>query len=103
MLPDLHVLAKLCRRLYTIERHGPLLVGAEEMRPAGRSQLLASQLSEPKLKQAAKTISDQAHILSSIITELMAIQQQPITNLQAKSCEMRPELLLQRIGGAAQG
>src|SRR6201996_2055206 len=25
------VLAKLCRRLYTIERHGPLLAGAEEM------------------------------------------------------------------------
>jgi protein-L-isoaspartate(D-aspartate) O-methyltransferase len=25
------VLAKLCRRLYTIERHGPLLVGAEQM------------------------------------------------------------------------
>jgi signal transduction histidine kinase len=39
---------------------------------SGRSQLLASQLDEPKLKQAAKTISDQAHVLSSIITELMA-------------------------------
>jgi protein-L-isoaspartate(D-aspartate) O-methyltransferase len=25
------VLAKLCRRVYTIERHGPLLAGAEEM------------------------------------------------------------------------
>lgn len=25
------VLAKLCRRLYTIERHGPLLAGAEQM------------------------------------------------------------------------
>ncbi len=25
------VLAKLCRRLYTIERHGPLLAGAEEI------------------------------------------------------------------------
>lgn len=39
---------------------------------SGRSQLLASQLTEPKLKQAAKTISDQAHIITDIITELMA-------------------------------
>ena len=39
---------------------------------SGRSQLLASQLTDPKLKQAAKTISDQAHIITDIITELMA-------------------------------
>jgi len=39
---------------------------------SGRSQLLASQLTEPKLKQAAKTIGDQAHIITDIITELMA-------------------------------
>ncbi|MEZ0264812.1 MAG: HDOD domain-containing protein [Phycisphaerae bacterium] len=39
---------------------------------SGRSQLLASQLEEPKLKQAARTISDQAHVITDIITELMA-------------------------------
>ncbi len=39
---------------------------------SGRSQLLASQLTEPKQKQAAKTICDQSHIITDIITELMA-------------------------------
>jgi two-component system sensor histidine kinase AtoS len=39
---------------------------------SGRSQLLASQLTDPKFKQAAKTISEQAHTISEIITELMA-------------------------------
>jgi signal transduction histidine kinase len=39
---------------------------------SGRSQLLASQLEDPKLKQAAKTISEQAHMITDIITELMA-------------------------------
>lgn len=39
---------------------------------SGRSQLLASQLTDPKLKQAARTISDQAHAITDIITELMA-------------------------------
>lgn len=38
---------------------------------SGRSQLLASQLDEPKLRQAAMTISDQAVRLSQIITDLM--------------------------------
>jgi signal transduction histidine kinase len=39
---------------------------------SGRSQLLASQLTDPKLKQAARTISEQAHAITDIITELMA-------------------------------
>ena len=38
---------------------------------SGRSQLLASQLSEPKQKHAATLIYDQSHRLSEIITELM--------------------------------
>ncbi|MCY2952330.1 MAG: HDOD domain-containing protein [Planctomycetota bacterium] len=38
---------------------------------SGRSQLLAGQLSDPKLKQAAMTIAEQSHRLSGIITDLM--------------------------------
>ena len=38
---------------------------------SGRSQLLASQLSDPKQKAAAHLIHEQSHRLSSIITELM--------------------------------
>ena len=38
---------------------------------SGRSQLLASQLTDPKFKQAAQTISEQSHTISEIITELM--------------------------------
>jgi signal transduction histidine kinase/HD-like signal output (HDOD) protein len=38
---------------------------------SGRSQLLASQLSDAKLKHAANTIAEQSHRLSQIITELM--------------------------------
>ena len=38
---------------------------------SGRSQLLAAQLSDPKLKAAAALIFDQSHRLSAIITELM--------------------------------
>lgn len=38
---------------------------------SGRSQLLASQLSDPKLSASAKLIHEQSHRLSSIITELM--------------------------------
>jgi putative nucleotidyltransferase with HDIG domain len=38
---------------------------------SGRSQLLASALSEEKLKASAKQIYDQTHRLSDIITELM--------------------------------
>jgi putative nucleotidyltransferase with HDIG domain len=38
---------------------------------SGRSQLLASQLSDPKQKHAAKQIHEQSHRLSEIITELM--------------------------------
>ena len=38
---------------------------------SGRSQLLASQLSDPKTKQSAATIAEQAHRLSQIITDLM--------------------------------
>lgn len=38
---------------------------------SGRSQLLASQLADPKLKHAAHTIYEQSHRLSQIITDLM--------------------------------
>jgi signal transduction histidine kinase/HD-like signal output (HDOD) protein len=38
---------------------------------SGRSQLLASQLSDPKFKAAANLIFEQSHRLSAIITELM--------------------------------
>jgi signal transduction histidine kinase len=38
---------------------------------SGRSQLLASQLSDPKQKHAATLIAEQSHRLSEIITELM--------------------------------
>ena len=38
---------------------------------SGRSQLLASQLSDPKFKTTAHLIHEQAHRLSAIITELM--------------------------------
>jgi signal transduction histidine kinase len=39
---------------------------------SGRSQLLASQLSDPKFKAAAHLIYEQSHRLSAIITELMS-------------------------------
>jgi signal transduction histidine kinase len=39
---------------------------------SGRSQLLASQLTDPKFRAAATVISEQSHRLSGIITELMA-------------------------------
>jgi signal transduction histidine kinase len=38
---------------------------------SGRSQILASQLTDPKHKAAAHLISEQSHRLSQIITELM--------------------------------
>src|SRR4029077_8757087 len=38
---------------------------------SGRSQLLASQLADPKQKAAAHLIHEQAHRLTDIITELM--------------------------------
>jgi putative nucleotidyltransferase with HDIG domain len=57
---------------------------------SGRSQLLASQLTEPKLKQAAKTICDQAHIITNIITELMAFAK-PVPP-KVVECEL-PELI----------
>jgi signal transduction histidine kinase len=38
---------------------------------SGRSQLLASQLTDPKHKHAATLIAEQSHRLSEIITELM--------------------------------
>jgi len=42
---------------------------------SGRSQLLASQLSDPKLKAAASLVFEQSHRLSAIITELMDFAQ----------------------------
>jgi signal transduction histidine kinase len=57
---------------------------------SGRSQLLASQLTDPKLKQAAKTIGDQAHVITDIITELMAFAK-PVPP-KVVECEL-PELV----------
>src|SRR5207253_4525365 len=57
---------------------------------SGRSQLLATQLKEPKLKQAAKTIGDQAHMITDIITELMAFAK-PVPP-KVVECEL-PELV----------
>ena len=42
---------------------------------SGRSQLLAAQLSDPKLKAAASLVFEQSHRLSAIITELMDFAQ----------------------------
>jgi signal transduction histidine kinase/HD-like signal output (HDOD) protein len=42
---------------------------------SGRSQLLAQQLTDPRMKHAASTIHDQSHRLSEIITELMDFAQ----------------------------
>jgi signal transduction histidine kinase/HD-like signal output (HDOD) protein len=42
---------------------------------SGRSQLLASQLSDPKLKASASLIYEQSHRLSAIITDLMDFAQ----------------------------
>jgi two-component system NtrC family sensor kinase len=42
---------------------------------SGRSQLLASQLSDPKMKAAASLVFEQSHRLSAIITELMDFAQ----------------------------
>jgi signal transduction histidine kinase len=39
---------------------------------SGRSQLLASQLTDPKQKAAAQLVFEQSHRLSAIITEMMA-------------------------------
>ncbi|HWE04808.1 MAG TPA: HDOD domain-containing protein [Tepidisphaeraceae bacterium] len=39
---------------------------------SGRSQLLAQQLSDPRLKAAANLVYEQSHRLSGIITEMMA-------------------------------
>ncbi|HTL31287.1 MAG TPA: HDOD domain-containing protein, partial [Tepidisphaeraceae bacterium] len=47
------------------EMNNPLMV------ISGRSQLLAAQLEDPKLKASAHLIYDQSHRLSQIITELM--------------------------------
>jgi putative nucleotidyltransferase with HDIG domain len=57
---------------------------------SGRSQLLASQLADPKLKQAAKTIGEQAHVISDIVTELMAFAK-PVPP-KVEECEL-PELV----------
>ena len=56
---------------------------------SGRSQLLASQLSDPKFKASAHLIHEQSHRLSAIITELMdfakpeppAVQQTELADL----------------------
>jgi signal transduction histidine kinase len=49
---------------------------------SGRSQLLATQLKEPKLKHAANTIAEQSHRLSQIITDLMEFAKPVPPNVQ---------------------
>jgi signal transduction histidine kinase/HD-like signal output (HDOD) protein len=56
---------------------------------SGRSQLLSSQLSDPKLKAAAHAIYEQSHRLSAIITELMNFAKPaPPTPLRAELAEI---------------
>jgi len=49
---------------------------------SGRSQLLATQLKEPKLRHAANTIAEQSHRLSQIITHLMEFAKPVPPNIQ---------------------
>ena len=62
---------------------------------SGRSQLLASQLSDPKFKSAAHLIHEQAHRLSAIITELMDFARPEPPNVQ-------PAELAQLVGRAVE-
>jgi putative nucleotidyltransferase with HDIG domain len=57
---------------------------------SGRAQILATQLTDPKLKHSASLICEQAHTITDIITELMAFAkpQQP----RITECEL-PELI----------
>jgi putative nucleotidyltransferase with HDIG domain len=57
---------------------------------SGRAQILANQLTDPKLKHSANLICEQAHTITDIITELMAFAKPQ----QAKivECEL-PELV----------
>jgi signal transduction histidine kinase/HD-like signal output (HDOD) protein len=80
-------LAEANRRLHSAQNEltrGRAMVGLGEMAAgaahemnnplaiiSGRSQLLESQLQDPKLKHAAGQIHEQSHRLSEIITELM--------------------------------
>jgi len=60
---------------------------------SGRSQLLAAQLSDPKLKASASLVFEQSHRLSAIITELMdfakpvppAVQQAVLADVVARA------------------
>ena len=54
---------------------------------SGRSQLLASQLTDPRQKSAAKLIHDQSDRLSEIITELMDFAQPPRPTLS--NCDIK--------------
>lgn len=49
---------------------------------SGRSQLLAAQLTDPKLKHAAELVYQQSHRLTDIITELMDFAKPQPPNLQ---------------------
>src|SRR5205807_8040772 len=92
----LHSAQEEIQRSKTIISVGEMAAGAahEMNNPlaviSGRSQLLASQLTDPKQKQAAKTISDQAHVITDIITELMAFAK-PVPP-KVVECEL-PELV----------
>jgi HD-like signal output (HDOD) protein/signal transduction histidine kinase len=67
---------------------------------SGRSQLLASQLHDPKLKAAATLIFEQSHRLSQIITELMDFACP--TKAALKDCNVN-ELVEQAIAEAKAG
>jgi signal transduction histidine kinase len=63
---------------------------------SGRSQLLSSQLTDPKFKAAAHLIYEQSHRLSSIITELMDFAKpQPPTRCESELPEIVGKALAQ--------
>ena len=68
---------------------------------SGRSQLLAAQLSDPKLKSAASLISEQSHRLSGIITELMDFARpQPPVVREAELTDVVEQAICQAKGRA---
>lgn len=63
---------------------------------SGRSQLLASQLSDPKFKTTAHLIHEQAHRLSAIITELMDFAKPQAPNIQPAELDHLVEQAVQQ-------
>ena len=63
---------------------------------SGRSQLLASQLSDPKFKSTAHLIHEQAHRLSAIISELMDFAKPEAPNIQPAELDRLVEQAVQQ-------